>query len=80
MAIPDLLDELLRAHGPVGHEQLGHDVVRSALAGLAEVQTDTIGNLVARRVGDSGAPRLALFAHLDVVGLAISHIGDDGLL
>ncbi|MBA3246398.1 MAG: M20/M25/M40 family metallo-hydrolase [Actinobacteria bacterium] len=80
MAIPPLLDALLRAHGPVGHEHLAHDVVRSALAGVAEVETDAIGNLVARRAGDTGAPRLALFAHLDVVGLAVSHIGDDGLL
>lgn len=78
--IPPLLDELLRAHGPTGHEHLAHDVVRKALEGVAEVETDAIGNLVARPAGDAGAPKLALFAHLDVVGLAVSHIGDDGLL
>ena len=80
MAIPRLLDALLRAHGPTGHEHLAFDVIRSALDGLAVVETDTIGNLVARRAGDTDAPQLALFAHLDVVGLAVSHIGDDGLL
>lgn len=78
MAIPDLLDNLLRAHGPVGHEHLAYDVVRGAVEGIGTVETDTVGNLVVRS-GD-GAPRLALFAHLDVVGLAVSHIAEDGLL
>ncbi len=80
MAIPPLLDELLRAHGPVGHEPLAHDVVRRAVEGIGEVETDAVGNAIVRRAGDTGPPALALFAHLDVIGLAVSHVGDDGLL
>ena len=79
MAIPPLLDALLRAHGPSGHEHLAFGAVRSAL-GDAVVEADAIGNLVARPAGATGPPKLALFAHLDVVGLAVSHIADDGLL
>jgi putative aminopeptidase FrvX len=78
--IPPLLDELLRAHGPSGHEHLAFDVIRRALDGVAEIETDTVGNLVARRDGSAGQPSLALFAHLDVIGLAVAHIPDDGLL
>src|SRR5215212_1378936 len=78
MAIPALLEELLLAHGPVGHEQLAYDVLRGAVAGVGEVETDSIGNLVVGAGEDP--PRLALFAHLDVIGLAVAHIGDDGLL
>ncbi len=80
MPIPPLLDELLRAHGPAGHEHLAFDVVRAALDGVADIQTDSFGNLVAREPGATGPPQLALFAHLDVIGLAVSHINDDGLL
>ncbi len=47
--IPPLLDELLRAHGPSGHENLAFDVIRAAVGDVAEVETDTIGNLIARR-------------------------------
>jgi endoglucanase len=57
---------------------LAYDVLRRAVAGVGTVETDTIGNLVVR--GGEGPPRLALFAHLDVVGLAVSHIAEDGLL
>jgi endoglucanase len=78
MAIPGLLDDLLRAHGPVGHEQLAYDVVRGAVEGVGTVETDSVGNLVVRTA--DGPPRLALFAHLDVIGLAVSHVGEDGLL
>jgi putative aminopeptidase FrvX len=80
MSVPALLDELLRAHGPSGHEHLAYDVVRGAVEGLAEVETDTVGNLTATRRGRGGGPLLALFAHLDVVGLAVAHVADDGLL
>jgi putative aminopeptidase FrvX len=80
MPIPALLDELLRAHGPSGHEHLAFDVVRAAVEGVAEVETDTVGNLTATRPGRGDGPLLALFAHLDVVGLAVAHIPDDGLL
>lgn len=79
MAVPPLLDALVRAHGPSGHEQLAHDVVRDAVAGIAEAESDSVGNLFVR-AGGGERPLLGLFAHLDVIGLAVAHIGDDGLL
>ena len=78
MAVPELLDRLLRAHGPSGHEQLAFDAVRAAVGNVAEVETDSVGNLIARRRGDG--PLLALVAHLDVIGAAVAHVADDALI
>ena len=78
MALPATLDALLRAHGPAGHEQLAYDAVREAVGDVAEIETDSVGNLVARRRADG--PLLALFAHLDVIGAAVAHVGDDALI
>ena len=78
MPLPATLDALLRAHGPSGHEHLAYGAVRDALEGIAEIETDSVGNLVARRRGDG--PLLALFAHLDVIGAAVAHIAEDGLI
>jgi putative aminopeptidase FrvX len=78
MALPELLDRLVRAHGPSGHEQLAFDVIRAAVGEVAEVETDSVGNLIARRRGDG--PLLALFAHLDVIGAAVAHVADDALI
>jgi putative aminopeptidase FrvX len=77
---PDLLLELLQAHGPSGHEHLAHEVVREALEEGVAATSDTVGNLVVRRRGAEGPPALALFAHLDVIGLAVSHVRESGLL
>jgi putative aminopeptidase FrvX len=52
--------------------------VREAVGDIAEIETDAVGNLVARRRGDG--PLLALFAHLDVIGLAVAHVPDDALI
>ena len=79
MAVPELLDRLLRAHGPTGHEHLAFDVVRAAVGEGADIESDSVGNLVARR-RDATGPLVALFAHLDVIGLAVAHVQDDGLL
>ena len=78
MAVPELLDALLRAHGPAGHEQLAFDVVREAVGDVAEIESDAVGNLIARRTGEG--PLLALIAHLDVIGLAVAYIPDDALI
>jgi putative aminopeptidase FrvX len=78
MPVPKVLDALLRAHGPSGHEHLAFDAVREAVGDIAEIETDSVGNLVARRAG--AGPMLALFAHLDVIGLAVAHVADDALI
>ena len=78
MPVPKVLDALLRAHGPSGHEQLAFDAVREAVGDVAEIESDSVGNLIARRTGEG--PLLALFAHLDVIGLAVAHVADDGSL
>jgi putative aminopeptidase FrvX len=80
VAVPPLLDALLRAHGPTGHEHLAFDAVREGAGDVAEIETDAIGNLVARRAGTGEGPLLALFTHLDVIGLAAAHVDDDGLI
>ena len=78
MPLPVVLDALLRAHGPSGHEQPAFEIVREAVGELADVETDSIGNIVARRRADG--PLVAFVAHLDVIGLAVAHVEDDALI
>jgi putative aminopeptidase FrvX len=78
VALPETLAALLRAPGASGHEQLAFGAVRDAVGDVAEIETDAVGNLVARRRGEG--PLLALFAHLDVIGAAVAHVPDDALI
>ena len=81
MAAPDLLTALLTATGPSGHEEEPARIWREAAAKFAEVTSDTMGSSFARvRAGDGTAPTLALVGHIDEIGIAITHVEDNGLL
>ena len=80
LAIPSLLRDLLTAIGPSGQEGPAAAVWREAAGGFAEVSSDTLGNSFARVGPGEGAPTLALVGHIDQIGVAVTHIGEGGLL
>jgi endoglucanase len=55
-------------------------VWREAAAAFAEVSSDTLGTSFARVRAGEGAPLLALVGHIDEIGIAVTSIGDDGML
>jgi putative aminopeptidase FrvX len=80
MAAPELLTSLLRAAGPSGHEEEPARIWREAASAFAEVSSDTVGTSFARVRAGEGAITLALVGHIDEIGVAITHIDDNGLL
>jgi endoglucanase len=81
VAIPELLDRLLSAVGPSGHELEPARVFREGCAAFAdEVGGDTVGSSYARVRGTANGHALAVVGHIDEIGLHISHIDDDGYL
>ena len=79
MPIPDLLRELLTANGPTGHEEPASRVWRQAASAFAEVTSDTLGTSFAR-VAAGGRSTLAIFGHIDEIGIAITNIDAEGRL
>ena len=79
MTIPAVLRDLLAAAGPSGHEEPAAAVWRAAGSQFAEVHGDTLGTSYAR-VGTGDRSLLAVIGHIDEIGFAITHVGDDGLL
>ncbi len=75
------LERLMLIPGLSGHE----DRVRRAIAarldtlGLAH-RTDRLGNLIATVAGETGAPSVMLFAHMDQLGFIVRRIEPDGLI
>jgi putative aminopeptidase FrvX len=80
MAVPELLQSLLTAPGPTGHEDEPARVWREAASSFAQVTSDTLGTSFARVAAGDGAPTLALLGHIDEIGVSITHIEDNGLL
>lgn len=78
--IPSVLHELLTAVGPSGSEAAPAAVFRRAAAEFAAVSADRVGNSFARIKGAGEGPTIAVFGHVDEIGLLISHIDDQGFL
>ncbi len=83
-AVPELLLDLLTAHGPSGYETDPASVWRQAAGAFAQVSTDVMGTplaLVSPKHGfDSSPKRLLVMGHIDEIGMIVTHIDDDGYL
>ncbi|WP_354700173.1 Putative aminopeptidase YsdC [Paraconexibacter sp. AEG42_29] len=80
MSLPSVLQDLLLAHGPSGHETAPAKVWRDAAAAFAEVEVDHMGNSTARVAGTAGGPTVAIVGHVDEIGLIVTHIDDKGFV
>ena len=74
---PALLDKLLRAGAPSGHEGPAAAVWREE-ASFAVLSADGLGSSIAR-IGE-GEPLLAVVGHIDEIGLVVTHIDEKGFL
>lgn len=79
MELLNILKTLNAAHGPSGDE----GEIREAVAELArpfadEITADALGSLIVRKKG--AGPRLMLAAHMDSIGLIVTHIEKEGFL
>lgn len=79
MELLELIQTMNAAHGPSGDE----GGIREKLAELArpladEISTDTMGNLIVRKLGSG--PRVMLCAHMDSIGFIVTHVEENGFL
>ena len=79
--ITDILKQLTAVDGPSGAEAKVAELIRTVAGDtVAEIRTDALGNLIARRpasapAGDgTTAPRVMLAAHMDEIGLVVTRV------
>lgn len=76
----ELIKRLVEAYGPAGNENPVAQVIREEVAPYVdEIRTDALGNLIALKRGDSSR-KLMLAAHMDEIGVMVTHIDDKGFL
>jgi putative aminopeptidase FrvX len=81
LSTPALLQRLLTAPGPPGHEEAPAAIWREAAEEFAdEVTSDRMGSSVARVNGNGDQPLLAVIGHIDEIALLVSHVSDKGFL
>lgn len=77
----DLIKQLTEAYGPPGYEQAVRDLIKNQVTPYADrVETDPLGNLhvIKERRGATEGVTIMLAAHLDEIGLMVSHIDEHG--
>lgn len=77
-----LIKTLVEAVGPSGYEGEVRDLVKSEVAGFVdEIRVDALGNLIVRKGEKTPAGlRIMLSAHMDEIGLIVTHIDDNGFV
>jgi putative aminopeptidase FrvX len=75
-----LIRDLCGERGISGDEGRVRARIARELEGVCSLSTDALGNLIAVRQGRAPAARIALFAHMDEVGMLVTRVTDEGLL
>ena len=75
-----ILQTLVETPGPSGSEHVIREKIKAEISGHAdEVYTDALGNLIARKGAlKEGGKRIMISAHVDEIGLMITHVDDNG--
>ena len=77
----ELIKKLTETYGPSGHEERIREVIRAEIEGLAdEVRVDALGNLIALKRGKGGGKKVMLAAHMDEIGIIVTHVDEKGFL
>lgn len=81
MANIELLEQLCACRGISGDEEAVRDFILAQIPSCAAVRVDAMGNIIAEKKGTQPAKtKLMLSAHMDEVGLIVTHIDTDGYL
>jgi len=79
-----LLKSLVETYGPSGYEESVRRIIMREVKPLAdEVHVDALGNLVARKrplKSPKGAKKIMLAAHMDEIGVIVSHVDKNGFV
>lgn len=77
-----LIEELCSIYGPTGHEERIREAISRQLDGAVDsMQTDRFGNLIARKgptTASSNGKRIMLAAHMDEIGVMVTHVDAQG--
>ncbi len=77
----DLIKKLTEAYGPSGYEQSIRELIRAEIDDLVDqVDVNRLGSLMALRLGSGNGQKVMVAAHMDEIGVMVTHIDDKGFL
>lgn len=75
-----LIQKLVETISPSGYENPIRQVIRAEIEPYAsQVRVDALGNLIAE-MGSSDGKKIMLSAHMDEIGVMVTHIDENGFI
>jgi len=77
----EMIKRLTETYGPSGREEQIREVIKGEIEDLAdEVRVDAMGNLIALKRGSGEGLKVMLAAHMDEIGIIVTHVDEKGFL
>ncbi len=79
----DLIRSLTECWGPSGHESEVRELIRRSIPRGMETRVDAMGSLIAHHAsgaGKSPGRRIMVAAHMDEIGIVVTHVDQKGFL
>lgn len=77
----EITRNLVETYGPSGYEDGIRSKIRQEIESFAdEITVDALGNLIATIRGDGTGRRIMLAAHMDEIGVIVTHVDKNGYL
>ena len=74
-----MFKDLTDANGIPGNERAPREVMKQYITPYADsIETDNLGSLIAKKVGDENGPKIMVAGHLDEVGSNSKQLVDGG--
>jgi endoglucanase len=85
--VTDIIRRLVECYGPSGSEGAVRDLIRTEVESTGvlkrkgcQASVDALGNFSVLRKGSGGGKRVMLAAHMDEIGIVVSHVDEKGFL
>jgi putative aminopeptidase FrvX len=77
-----LIKKLVETTSPSGHEAPVRELIRAEIEPFVDdIRVDPMGNLIARKgQGGKGIAKIMLSAHMDEIGVMVTHIDENGFI
>jgi endoglucanase len=76
-----LIRKLVETYGPSGFEGEIRTLIEKEIQAFADnVRVDAMGNLIAYKAGDGTGMKVMIAAHMDEIGVMVTHITENGFL
>ncbi len=77
----EMFKRLTEAKGVAGNEKDVRNIMKEYINDFVdEINTDKLGSLICKKIGNENGPKVMLAGHMDEIGFLVANIDDNGFI